>query len=690
MEYWSMLDIAVPGVLGDAQAFRINFERPICKALQPGSKPQHLQFAAALMRALNTGLKDHVLRREYSAILQTGMFELPPKISIVLRVALSPLQEELYKRVSDFATALRWDPGSASLLLLEARHPLMLLIAHPWTLFQQLKQCRSKSQTMSQPAAEEDPFTEVGHGWFFEQHKKAGLKRYKIMEHLKELQVEGKLPTSNNHPDEEHGCKCSSKIKTSRVHLDSSLKLESSDLSTVQVNFPMDVCLSGKLVVVLELLLEFKVSREKCLIFSQSLKTLDTLQHVLELHGFAGFIVRMDGHTPEVERQSLISTFQDQHSMASIFLISTKTGGEGINLTAASRVILFDTSFNPSCDAQASFRAYRYGQTKTVYVYRLLAAGTVEESLYNNQLYKMELSQSVVDGKIFEAMFSKESLQHALNYDAEAKSRPFYHDTNIAQNPGQHQGLSLNSFGDEYLEAVLQKLGGSTIVETLEQEDLFNGSHLNHIKFTEKQLELAFDLFYRLNERPKSKDSTVHSTTTPTVPENLATNERETPVLVAQHSAPVLQGAMPQTQRNFPQDVLARAAQRTPAAKSNAESKIVSVFAGAKIRAAPHWDEYSKKKRKVGVVIAQRNGEEPLQNKQIILSKLGPSASLTGNEFKTSESEIPVTAQDGIICEEMLTLPATSVSHVIGKKGRNIKKLEEISGTRIFLRKIIT
>ena len=147
---------------------------------------------------------------------------------------------------------------------------------------------------------------------------------------------------------------------------------------------------------------------DKVLVFSQSLPNLDLMELVLqssywgELSGvepcqalktkgvlFKNWkkdsqFMRIDGAVSE--RQKLIDRFNKPESPQKVFLISTKAGNMGINLQAANRVVLFDSSLNPVHDLQAIYRAYRYGQKKDVYVYRLLSRGSMEEKIYRSQV----------------------------------------------------------------------------------------------------------------------------------------------------------------------------------------------------------------------------------------------------------------------------------------------------------------
>ena len=82
-----------------------------------------------------------------------------------------------------------------------------------------------------------------------------------------------------------------------------------------------------------------------------------------------------------------------------MLLISTRAGGQGLNIQSANRVIIFDFGFNPSWEEQAIGRAYRFGQTKPVFVYRFVAGGTFESNIYNTQMFKTSLASRVVDKK---------------------------------------------------------------------------------------------------------------------------------------------------------------------------------------------------------------------------------------------------------------------------------------------------
>jgi hypothetical protein len=144
---------------------------------------------------------------------------------------------------------------------------------------------------------------------------------------------------------------------------------------------------SAKLETMLHLVEKMTDQGHQVLIFSQSTKMLNIIQRAL-LEALHLGVLRIDGDTKERVRQQLVDDFNNPKSRQNVFLLSTKAGGVGITLTGADRVILFDPSWNPSEDDQAIGRAYRIGQAREVTVFRMITAGTVEEKMYERQLYK--------------------------------------------------------------------------------------------------------------------------------------------------------------------------------------------------------------------------------------------------------------------------------------------------------------
>lgn len=88
-----------------------------------------------------------------------------------------------------------------------------------------------------------------------------------------------------------------------------------------------------------------------------------------------------------------------------MFLISTRAGGLGLNLVSANRVVIFDPNWNPAQDLQAQDRSFRFGQKRHVVVFRLIAAGSLEELVYSRQVYKQQLANISVSGKMEKRYF---------------------------------------------------------------------------------------------------------------------------------------------------------------------------------------------------------------------------------------------------------------------------------------------
>ncbi|XP_017487938.1 PREDICTED: DNA excision repair protein ERCC-6-like [Rhagoletis zephyria] len=150
---------------------------------------------------------------------------------------------------------------------------------------------------------------------------------------------------------------------------------------------------SGKMAVVHALFKLWKKQNHKVLFFTQSRQMLDIVERYVQLRQYS--YLRMDGTTAMGARQRLISQFNTDPAVF-IFLLTTKVGGLGVNLTGANRVLIYDPDWNPCTDMQARERCWRIGQRQDVIIYRLLTTGTVEEKIYHRQIYKQYLTNSVL------------------------------------------------------------------------------------------------------------------------------------------------------------------------------------------------------------------------------------------------------------------------------------------------------
>ena len=108
--------------------------------------------------------------------------------------------------------------------------------------------------------------------------------------------------------------------------------------------------------------------------------------------------LRLDGSTPITIRQELIDKF-NKDNVIKVFLLSTKAGGLGINLTSADTVIMHDLDFNPENDRQAEDRCHRIGQSKAVKVYKLVCRDSVDEDIFEMTERKTALSKAVFENE---------------------------------------------------------------------------------------------------------------------------------------------------------------------------------------------------------------------------------------------------------------------------------------------------
>ncbi|KAL8683713.1 MAG: hypothetical protein Q9186_000347 [Xanthomendoza sp. 1 TL-2023] len=152
---------------------------------------------------------------------------------------------------------------------------------------------------------------------------------------------------------------------------------------------------SGKLAKLDQLLRDLKQGGHRVLLYFQMTRMIDLMEEYLTYRNYK--YLRLDGSTKLEDRRDTVHDFQTRPDIF-IFLLSTRAGGLGINLTAADTVIFYDSDWNPTIDSQAMDRAHRLGQTRQVTVYRMITKGTIEERIRKRALQKEEVQRVVIAG----------------------------------------------------------------------------------------------------------------------------------------------------------------------------------------------------------------------------------------------------------------------------------------------------
>jgi hypothetical protein len=192
---------------------------------------------------------------------------------------------------------------------------------------------------------------------------------------------------------------------------------------TLQVYFPDRSLIqwdSGKFHELAPLLRQLKLGGHRCLIFTQMSKMLDVLEAFLCWHGHS--YLRLDGATPPGNRQRLMDRFNSDN-LIFCFVLSTRSGGLGVNLTGADTVIFYDSDWNPAMDAQAMDRAHRIGQTRDVHIYRLICTSTIEENI----LLKARQKQKLEFVTMTEGNFNSQQLEKVVATTSQSRGIPSQH-----------------------------------------------------------------------------------------------------------------------------------------------------------------------------------------------------------------------------------------------------------------------
>uniref|UniRef100_A0A3B5PW18 RAD54 like 2 n=1 Tax=Xiphophorus maculatus TaxID=8083 RepID=A0A3B5PW18_XIPMA len=408
-EYWCMVDFVRPDFLGTRQEFSNMFERPILNGQCVDSTPQDVRLMRYRSHVLHSLLEGFVQRRGHDVLRH----HLPNKEEFVILVRLSPIQKALY---TEFMKRFREAGNSGWLGLnpLKAFCVCCKIWNHPDVLYEALE----KENQANEQDLDLDDITSASNPRC--PAPSASLKT-KVADSSK---GNNSLPPLNPSQDR------ANQVITYEWAKD----IMSNYRTGVLEN-------SAKIVLLFHLIEESVRRRDKILVFSQSLNTLTVIEDFLSKRPMPPGIVpsdsqnqnwvrnlnyyRLDGSTSATERERLINQFNDpENKSAWLFLLSTRAGCLGVNLIGASRVVVFDASWNPCHDAQAVCRVYRYGQRKPCYIYRLVCDFTLEKKIYDRQVSKQGMSDRVVDDLNPVLNFTRkevESLLHFVEEEPEAE-----------------------------------------------------------------------------------------------------------------------------------------------------------------------------------------------------------------------------------------------------------------------------
>ncbi|XP_068153269.1 chromatin-remodeling ATPase INO80 [Drosophila tropicalis] len=215
---------------------------------------------------------------------------------------------------------------------------------------------------------------------------------------------------------------------------------------------------AGKLFVLDSLLTRLKSEGHRVLIYSQMTKMIDLLEEYMwhRKHRY----MRLDGSSKISARRDMVADFQTRSDIF-VFLLSTRAGGLGINLTAADTVIFYDSDWNPTVDQQAMDRAHRLGQTKQVTVYRLICKGTIEERILQRAREKSEIQRMVISGGNFKPDTLKPKEVVSLLLDDEEIEMKYRHEAKLQvkeeSSTGERKRRNPNKAGGH------NQIGGITI-----------------------------------------------------------------------------------------------------------------------------------------------------------------------------------------------------------------------------------
>ncbi|XP_045885715.1 transcriptional regulator ATRX isoform X2 [Micropterus dolomieu] len=452
VEYHCMVNFIKENLLGSIKEFRNRFINPIQNGQCADSTLHDVRIMKKRAHILYEMLAGCVQRKDYTALTKF----LPPKHEYVLSIRITPIQCKLYRYYLEHFTgvgnAMEGGRGRAGTKLFQDFQMLSRIWTHPWCL--QLDYISKENRGFF----DEDSMDE----FIASETEESSMSMTSEDEKIKKKKKQGKGKKKGSDDSDSDDVEVIKEWNTSSRGRNGEGRKREEPVEEPQPTgsapgsptpdwhkeFVTEADAeilehSGKMVLLFEILRMAEEVDEKVLVFSQSLISLDLIEDFLELacrakdeekispyKGEGKWFrnidyYRLDGSTNATTRKKWAEEFNDtSNTRGRLFLISTRAGSLGINLVAANRVIIFDASWNPSYDVQSIFRVYRFGQIRTVYVYRFLAQGTMEEKIYDRQVTKQSLSFRVVDQQQIERHFTTNELAELYTFEPDMLDDP--------------------------------------------------------------------------------------------------------------------------------------------------------------------------------------------------------------------------------------------------------------------------
>ncbi|KAG0088351.1 hypothetical protein BGZ93_002389 [Podila epicladia] len=409
-ELWSLLNFLLPDIFDDLESFQEWFDFSDINAKEGQERILGEESQSGIVSSLHHILKPFLLRRIKTDVEHS----LPKKREYLLYAPLTPIQKEWYdavraREIRDFLIekkcgvddALDSDsrvPGSAESESVDGSEDAQDDVE---TVLEEEEKKEKKAEQISlarrrqQRVSTVSTYEEKSDRKYFKELEESGSSK------LEELKAISRLESARA-IDVKRATKSISNMKLMNVVM----QLRKVCNHPFLFEWPTDKATgmpvlseellnsSGKMLVLDRILPALFDRGHKVLIFSQFTTMLDIIQDWAENYK-SWQCCRIDGHVKQEDRRRQIAEFNTSPQMK-LFLLSTRAGGLGINLTSADTVIIFDSDWNPQMDLQAQDRVHRIGQTKPVMIYRLVTANTVEGKIIERAASKRKLEKLVI------------------------------------------------------------------------------------------------------------------------------------------------------------------------------------------------------------------------------------------------------------------------------------------------------